>query len=262
MTTPASFRVVEGHWAWYRHVWRGSVLTGFLQPLLFLAGMGLGVGSLVSANDGGEAILGGVPYVSFIAPGLLVATAMMTASGEATWPVLDNFTWQRGYERMITAPISVRSIVAGQIYWWAIRLTLMAFAVTAAMLLFRDARSWGMIPAIPAAVLTGLAFATTIGAFSAAQQAGSAGAFAVLTRFVITPLFLFGGVFYPVSQLPGWLRVVAYATPLYHGVELCRGLTLHTLGAAAALTHVAVLVVYVVVGTLLCLRIFGRRLLS
>ena len=200
--------------------------------------------------------------MAFIAPGLLVATAMMTASGEATWPVLDNFTWTRGYERMITAPLSVGAIVAGQIYWWTIRLTLMALAVSAAMLLFPDARSWGLVPAIPAAVLCGLAFATPIGAFSAAQPAGSAGSFAVLTRFVITPLFLFGGVFYPVSQLPGWLRAVAYATPLYHGVELCRGFTLHTLGATDALVHVGVLLAYVVVGTTVCYHFFRRRLLS
>lgn len=260
MATPAALRVVEGHWRWFRHVWRGSILTGFLQPLLFLAGMGLGVGSLVSSNDAD--VLSGVPYVAFLAPGLLVATAMMTASGEATWPVLDNFTWQRGYERMITAPLSVGAIVAGQIWWWAIRLTLMAVSVVVAMQLFPAARSWGLLPAIPAAVLSGLAFATPIGAFAAAQPAGSAGAFAVLTRFVITPLFLFGGVFYPVSQLPGWLRPVAYATPLYHGVELCRGLTLHTLGGADAALHLGVLVAYVTVGTLLCLRIFRRRLLS
>ena len=98
------------------------------------------------------------------------------------------------------------------------------------------------------------------GAFSAAQPAGSAGAFAVLTRFVITPLFLFGGVFYPVSQLPAWLRPVAYATPLYHGVELCRGAVLGTLGVAAAVVHVSVLVAFWLAGFLACRVTFARRL--
>ena len=99
----------------------------------------------------------------------------------------------------------------------------------------------------------------------AARQIGgvtrSSGAFAALTRFVITPLFLFGGVFYPVTQLPAWLRPVAYATPLYHGVALCRGLTLHTLGLASAAAHVGVLLVYVFGGLAVCLWAFRRRLL-
>ena len=261
MATPAALRVVEGHWVVFRRVWRGTILTGFLQPLLFLAGMGLGVGSLVQRNGSETTVLGGASYVAFIAPGLLVATAMMTASVEATWPVLDNFTWQRGYERMITSPIGVGAIVAGQIYWWIIRLGISAVAVSVAMLAFPDARSTGTLLAIPAAVLSGLAFATPIGAFSATRPMGSSGAFAALTRFVITPLFLFGGVFYPVTQLPAWLRPVAYATPLYHGVALCRGLTLHTLGLASAAAHVGVLLVYVLGGLAVCLWAFRRRLL-
>jgi lipooligosaccharide transport system permease protein len=261
VSTPAALRVVEGHWIVFRRVWRGTILTGFLQPLLFLAGMGLGVGSLVSANGTDATVLGGASYVAFIAPGLLVATAMMTASVEATWPVLDNFTWQRGYERMITAPLSVGAVLAGQVYWWIIRLSISATAVSIAMLLFPDARSTGLVLAVPAAVLSGLAFATPIAAFSATRPVGSSGAFAALTRFVITPLFLFGGVFYPVTQLPAWLRPVAYVTPLYHGVALCRGLTLHTLGAADAVVHVAVLVVYVAAGLAICMVAFRRRLL-
>lgn len=246
----------------FRRIWRGTIMTGFLQPLLFLAGMGLGVGSLVDRDAGGTDVLGGVSYVAFIAPGLVVATAMMTASVEATWPVLDNFTWQRGYERMITAPLSVGAIVAGQVYWWAIRLGISAVTVSVAMLVFPDARSTGVVLAVPAAVLCGLAFATPIGAFAATQSTAASGAFAALTRFVITPLFLFGGVFYPIDQLPAWLRPVAYVTPLYHGVALCRGLTLHTLGLAAAVAHVAVLVAYVVVGLVACMIVFRRRLLE
>lgn len=246
----------------FRRVWRGTILTGFLQPLLFLAGMGLGVGALVDRNDGGADLLGGASYVAFIAPGLVVATAMMTASVEATWPVLDNFTWQRGYERMITAPLGIGAIVAGQVYWWAIRLGISAVTVSVAMLAFPDARSSGMVLAVVAAVLCGLAFATPIGAFAATQSTAASGAFAALTRFVITPLYLFGGVFYPVSQLPGWLQHVAQVTPLYHGVELSRGATLHTLELGAAAVHVAVLVAYVAVGVICCVVVFRRRLLE
>jgi lipooligosaccharide transport system permease protein len=111
---------------------------------------------------------------------------------------------------------------------------------------------------IPAAVLTGMAFATPIAAFSSSLQ--NVEGFNVLFRFVINPLFLFSGAFFPVAQLPEILRVVAYATPIYHGVELTRGLVLQTIAPPDAVLHVAVLAAFVAAGTVACLVTFRRRL--
>ena len=111
---------------------------------------------------------------------------------------------------------------------------------------------------LPAALLTGLAFAAPVVAFSATVEADYA--FAFLLRFVVMPLFLFSGVFYPVTQLPLVLEQLAYLTPLWHGVALSRGLALGTITAAGALLHVAYLCAWIAVGVVLAARNYRRRL--
>jgi lipooligosaccharide transport system permease protein len=258
MTSPAAVRVMGRQVALFKRTWQGSLLVGFLQPLLFLAGMGLGVGSLVTRSQRNSDVLGGVSYVSFIAPALLASTAMMIAAAEAMWPVMDGLKWTRSYEAMLSTPLRVSDLVRGQALWWAVRVASSSVAVAFGMLLFRDARSTGLLLAVPAAVLCGLAFSLPIGAISTLVPRESA--FPAIQRFVIVPLFLFGGVFYPIGQLPGWLQVVAKVTPLYHGVQLCRGFTTHTLAWIDAAGHTAVLLAYIAAGWVLCHRCFDKRL--
>ena len=112
--------------------------------------------------------------------------------------------------------------------------------VAAVLVLFPSTRSWGLLLAVPFAVLTGMAFAGPVTAWSSTRQSGDQ-SFPAIMRFGIIPMFLFAGAFYPIDQLPDWLQPVAYATPLYHGVELCRGAVLGTLGVAAAAVHITVL---------------------
>jgi lipooligosaccharide transport system permease protein len=129
------------------------------------------------------------------------------------------------------------------------------FAVIAGFGLARDPVS---LLAIPAAALTGMAFATPIFAYSVTQIHDSG--FAALQRFVIMPLFLFGGAFFPITRLPVVLQWLAQVTPLYHGVALARGLTLGRLAPTEAALHVAVLLVYVSIGTVAAAIGLGRRM--
>ena len=115
-----------------------------------------------------------------------------------------------------------------------------------------------LLLAVPSAVVCGLAFAAVIAAYAAVCEFD--GSFNYIQRFVITPLFLFGGAFYPISSLPAALRPIAWATPLWHGVELCRGFSLHSMGGTDALGHFAVLGAYIAVGFTICRRLFIRRL--
>jgi lipooligosaccharide transport system permease protein len=108
------------------------------------------------------------------------------------------------------------------------------------------------------AVLCGLSFSTTVGAYAATREYDQS--FNYVQRFVVTPLFLFGGAFYPVDALPDAMKPVAWVTPLWHGVELSRGFVLETIGFGAVLGHVAVLVAYVTLGLYLCDRFFAKRL--
>lgn len=241
----------------YRRVWRGSVFSTFLSPVLFLAAMGVGLGSFVDRGNG-IAALGGVTYAVFLAPGLLAAQGMQTAAGESTWSVMGGFVWDRTFHGMYATPISVGGIVAGHLAWIAARLTLVATAFFVVMLAFGFVASPLGVLGIGASVLTGLAFAAPITAFSAGQKNDQG--FNVIFRFFITPLFLFSGTFFPIDQLPAVIRPLAWLTPTFHGVELARGLSLGTIDLAGALIHLAVLLAYVAAGSALALIAFRRAL--
>jgi len=190
----------------------------------------------------------------------IAATAMQSASFESTFPIMGGLTWQRTFHAMYATPIGPRDIVLGNVVWMAIRLTMIAAIFTVVMAVFGAVASPLILLAIPAAVLTGLAFATPITAFSATQRTPEK--FNVLFRFGITPLFLFSGTFFPISNLPPLLQPIAWLSPLWHGVELTRGLALGTIvdEPLLALIHVAVLVAIVAIGLDVAFRTIERRL--
>jgi len=253
---PNALRIVQRNALAYRRIWRGNALMTVLQPVLFLSAMGLGLGALV--DRGGVALPGNVPYLVFLAPGLLAATCMQTASFESSFPISGKMTWRRNYHAIASTPMRVIDIVAGELAWVALRLLSVAVAFTAVLFLFGAARSPLVLAAVPAAVLTGLAFSAPIMAFAATLKSG--GNFNALFRFIITPLFLFSGVYFPVTRLPEWLQRAAPWTPLYHGVELTRGLVLHTLTWPAAAVHLAYLLALCGLGTIAAVWTFSRQL--
>ncbi len=259
MTTPAAVRVWNSSFALYKRIWRSNLLGSLLQPLLYLLGMGVGVGALVDRGTSAPDVLGGVDYVSFLAPALLATTAMMVVAQEAMWPVMDGFTWSSNYRAMAATPLRPADIVNGIALWHATRGLLAASGVAVVLALFSATRSWGLIPAVPFAVLTGMAISGPLTAWSSTRE-DSEQSFPAIMRFGIVPMFLFAGAFYPITQLPGWLQAVAQVTPLYHGVELCRGAVLHTLGATAAVVHIATLLVFWLAGVVVSRRTFARRL--
>jgi lipooligosaccharide transport system permease protein len=240
----------------YRRVWRGSVFEGFVSPLFFLAAMGFGLGLLVDAGpDGG---MGGVSYVQFIAPGILAAQAMNTAVGESTYPVLGGIKWFRQYHAMLATPLRIPDVVLGHLAFVLMRVAITSTAFLLVAWLLRAIGSPWSVLALPVAVLCGMAYATPVFAFSARQDHDSG--FALLFRFVIMPMFLFSGTFFPIDQLPAALQPVAWVTPLWHAVELCRALSLGTPTVADAVVNVGYLLLWIVGGYLLALRSFRRRL--
>ncbi len=251
-------RVFEHRLVLYLKTFRASIFSSFLTPILFLAAMGLGLGAYVDANQS----LGGVPYLAFLAPGLLVATCMQTAAFEATFPIMAGLVWSRVYHAMYATPIRGSDIALGNLAWIGFRLLLVAVIFTVVIVLFGAATSPLIVLAIPVAALTGLAFAAPIAAFAATQR--SPEKFAAIFRFGITPLFLFSGTFYPVESLPAAVQPLAWLTPLYHGVVLARGLTLGTIGVAPtiplALIHLAVILGFIGVGAVFAVRLISAKL--
>ena len=239
----------------YKRTWRGTVVASFVNPLFFLLAMGVGLGSLV--RESGPDPFAGVSYLQFVAPALLATTAMQTASVEAAWPVLGNIKYTRTYFAMLATPIGVAEIVAGHLGWVALRLVQSCTAYFLVMTAFGATHSaWGVL-AIPASVATGMAFAAPLFAFSARLDRESS--LVALQRFGIVPLFLFSGTFFPITELPLLLQPIAYATPLWHGVDLCRDAALGDLDAASAGVHVAYLTAWFAIGVALACRSLRRR---
>lgn len=253
-----SGRVVEASARVYRRTWRGSVISTFFNPVLYLLAMGVGLGRLV--DDGGGTASLGIDYLTFLAPGLLAATAMMTGAGDASWPVMAGIKWRKTYDAVLATPIGVPELMVGHLSWVGVRLVFVTVVYSGVMTAFGATTITQGILAIPPAVLTGLAFSAVITGYTARlkdEQGLSA-----LFRFGIMPLFLFSGTFFPIEQLPGWTQPAAYATPLYHGVSLCRGLALGTDFAVNPLVSVAYLVAMFCLGLLLAIRLMTKRLIT
>lgn len=253
-------RVFEHRFLSYRRTFRASIFSSFLTPVLFLTAMGIGLGGFV--DPAAADALGGVPYLAFLAPGLLVATCMQAASFESTFPIMGGLVWNRTFHAMYATPITSRDVALGNLLWIGARLVLIATVFTGVIVVFGAARSPLVVLAIPVGVLTGLAFAAPIAAFSATQRTPDR--FAAIFRFLITPLFIFSGTFFPVDALPAAVQPLAWLTPLYHGAVLARGLSLGTIGRQpapeVAVVHLAVLVGFIVVGSLLAIRTVNAKL--
>jgi lipooligosaccharide transport system permease protein len=255
---PAFLAAYEHLLLLYRRTWRGSIFGNFLTPVLFLLAMGVGLGGFVD-RAGGDA-LDGVPYLAFLAPGLLASVVMQSSSFDATFPIIGGFHWVRRYHAMVATPLTPTTIALAQIAWIATRATLIGTIFTLVMFVFGAARSPAALLAIPVATCTGLAFAGPIAAFMTTQR--DTNAFMNIWRFGITPLFLFSGTFFPIERLPDALQPVAWIFPLWHGADLARALSLGTLGEAPLLhlVHALFLVTVASVGLIAVVVMFRRRL--
>ena len=257
MSAQLAGRVMEANARAYRRTWKGTVVTAFLQPILFLLGMGLGLGEVVR-RPAEIAELGGLSYVAFLAPGLLAAAAMQTGESEGSWPIMAGIKWRKSFFAWLATPVDIASLVSGTIAWIAVRvlLTCIVFVVVMAAV---GATSLGRgLMALPAALLTGAAFGAMMTAYT--PLAKDETRLTSVYRFVLIPMFLFSGTFFPVDQLPDWLEPLAYVTPLWHGVELCRALALGTQMPISPLISVAYLGSLTALGWWLARRTFAKRL--
>ena len=245
------------HWlAQYKRVWRGTIGTSLVNPVLYVTALGIGLGTIVDRTQNAPA---GVPYLDFVAPGLLAAAAMQTATTESSWPVMAASRWTRVYHAMIATPLTERDAFVGHQLFVVTRVFTSAAAYLAIIAAFGAVSSWFAILVVPVAVLIGTAFSMPMAALGVRIEDGRT--FVTIFRFLIVPMFLFSGTFFPVSQLPLAFELAAYATPVWHGVELCRMLTLGRVELGAALGHSAYLLAWTIVGFEVARRTYRRRLI-
>jgi lipooligosaccharide transport system permease protein len=250
-------RVLEYLLLTWRRVWRGTVFSGFVAPLLYLGVMGYGLGSLID-RPGGAATLGGVGYVAFIAPGLMAVTAMQTSVGEASYPVLGAIKWQRNYHAMLATPVSTAHVVIGHLAFIVLRAVSGAVVFLAVAVLLGAVRSWWALAAVLAVALLSLAYAAPMYALS--TRAENDVPFGLVFRLVVIPTFLFAGAFFPTSQLPRAVELVVQVLPAWHGVELCRDATLGAGTATGVAVHVVYLLLWAGAGLWLALAGLRRRM--
>jgi lipooligosaccharide transport system permease protein len=248
----ATLSVLEYHLASYRRIWRSSVLSSFVLPLLTMLGFGVGVGAYVRGG------VQGVPYLDWMVPGLIASTAMQIGIGDSTWAVLGGFEWRRIYYGQAAAPLRVADIIDGHLAFVLFRVLTSAGAFLLIATAFGAMHSWWALATLPIAALVGLAVSAPTFAYSATIRSDSY--LAILFRLGLIPMSLFSGVFFPVDQLPGALRWIAYALPLWHGVDLSRAATLGIAPAWSVTGHLLYLAAWAAAGWWLALRAFTKRL--
>ena len=245
--------VLEYRLTKYRQSWRSATFNSLATPVLLLVGVGVSVGSYVNRHG-----TLGVPYVEFVAPGLLVASTLQLAMTESGAPVFNSFHWERSYFGMITAPARAADIIAGELAYLALRMAPTAVIFTVLMAAFGAVHSAWAISLPVVAVLVGLAGAAPMFAYSA--SVGSVSMMVVMLRFGLLPMTLFSGVFFPITRLPAVVRPVAYVLPLWHGVQLSRAAAGGIGETAAVLGHLLVLLLWCAAGAALAHVRYVKRL--
>lgn len=244
----ATLLLVERNVITYRAEWK-LFLTGFLEPVLYLLSIGIGVGQLIESFEfNGQQ----VPYAEFVAPGMLAASAFNGALMDSCYNFFFKLKHGRLYDAVLATPIGTGDVARGEALWGQLRGGSYSAAFLVVMLLLGYIDTWWALLALPAALLIGFAFSAV--AMACTTWFTSWQDFEKVT-LVQVPLFLFSATFFPVTAFDGWLRWVVECTPLYRGVVLCRELT-----TGAVSVDSLVSVVYLVVMGAVGLLVVRRRL--
>jgi lipooligosaccharide transport system permease protein len=241
--------LVERNLLVYRRQWL-ILFSGFFEPLLYLLGIGYGVGSLVGTVDGAQGHV--VSYAVFVAPALMASSAMNGAIYDSTFNLFYKIKYARTYDAVLSTPVGTADVALGEIVWSVMRGSIYSVGFIVVMVALHLVASPLAVLAVPAAVFIGFAFAgvgTAVTTFIRKWEDFD------LVQLVLVPLFLFSATFFPIDAYPQALRIFVEFTPLYHGVDLIRGLTTGNLGP-----NLLVDVIYLLALGLAGLAVTARRL--
>jgi lipooligosaccharide transport system permease protein len=240
--------------------WMGSVIAfGLGNPILYLISVGLGIGALVDANTGGGGILG-VSYLQFVAPALLASAAIQGVMDEVTFPTMDGFVWDKLFFAINSTSVSARQIADGVMIVALARGLFTTLLYLAILLLFGAVPLSSVIPLVLSSMLAAWGWSAVMLAITARLERDE-GYFALIGRFVIAPMFLFSGTFYPLEQMPIYLQPIGWVSPLWHAVQLGRHLSYGLeLEPGMILVHLGYLAIMGIVGMFFVYPKFKERL--
>jgi lipooligosaccharide transport system permease protein len=234
-TLSLAWLVTVRHWKVYKKYFWSNILPTFVEPCFFIFSLGVGLGSYVTDIDG-------LSYATYMGPGLAVSASMFTAFFESSYGFYVRMTMDGIYKAILTTPIGPREIILGELIWVSVKGAVMGMAVAAVMTVF------GFLPYTPniiGVLLVGFLVGGGCGSMGliAAAMIKNISQFQTVYTVVISPLFFFSGIFFPIDKLPRFLQIVAHISPLYHGVVLNQLLLWNRMDGALFLQHLVELVV-------------------
>jgi lipooligosaccharide transport system permease protein len=246
-----TFRVWQRNFTVYTKLYKSSLALNFVEPVLYLAALGLGLGAFVKE-------INGLPYINFIAPGIIASSAMFAAAYECTYGTYVRMFYQKTFDAILATPVNVDDLIAGELIWGASKSVLYGTIIIAVISAFGLVKSPMILAVIPVLFFSGLIFAE-ISMIIVAIVPGI-DSFNYFYTLFMTPMFLFSGIFFPIDTLPPLVSKIAFFTPLYHLVNACRSAALGQL--QNNLWDIAWLVIVAVILAPYPFRLMRKRLIQ
>ena len=221
MKVKRAYRVWQRNFTVYTKLYKSSMVFNFFEPILYLIALGFGLGAFVRE-------INGIPYVNFIAPGLIASSSMFATASECTYGTYVRMTYQKTFDAILATPVNIDDLVAGELLWGATKSVFYGTAITLVLSIFGLIDSPLIILVIPVLFLCGLIFAET--ALIAVAIVPGIDSFSYFFTLLLTPSFLFSGIFFPLDTLPPVVAKIAFFTPLYHVVNVCRSFSSGSVG--------------------------------
>ncbi len=221
MRTRKAFRVWQRNFAVYTKLYKSSIVLNFVEPILYLVALGIGLGAFV--RD-----VAGRPYMNFIAPGIIASSSMFAATYECTYGTYVRMTFQKTFDAILATPVNIDDLIAGELLWGATKSVFYGTIIIVAIALLGLVESVAIVFLIPILFVSGLIFAEL--SMVCAAIVPGIDSFNYYYTLFMTPMFLFSGIFFPLDALPGPIGWVAYFTPLYHVTNICRSLAWGSFG--------------------------------
>ena len=251
MQIKRAFRVWQRNFTVYTKLYKSSIVLNFVEPTLYLIALGLGLGAFVKE-------INGVPYINFIAPGIIASSSMFAATFECTYGTYVRMTYQKTFDAILATPVNLDDLVAGELMWAATKSTFYGAIIMIVISLFGLVDSASIIFVIPVLFLSGLLFAVISMIFTAIVP--GIDSFNYFYTLFMTPMFLFSGIFFPLNNLPPVVSKIAFFTPLYHLVNICRSLAS---GALSRITGDIIWIFVVVIFLAPCsFRLMRKRVIK
>lgn len=248
------WHVVEHHIRRTRRAWAGLLISGVLNPVFTMLALGFGIGSQIDDATS----FGTVDYLHFVGPGVLAGSAFVQGGFASLWPTMSALRWEGSYQNVVRTPAGAVEVLTGHLLWLWLRITVSSYLFLLVLLLSMGWTGPSALLGPVVAGLTAVSVGAPICAFTSRRETDQG--FALVSRLIITPLFVFSGSLTAVDTLPGLIERIVQVFPAFHGIELTRDLINQTTDVSSAVRHLVVLALWIVIGWAAAIPGFRRTL--